>query len=227
MNRLDQRRFTGSLLVACAVSTGCAQTGDLPSPTPAGTAVSARAASPSEATTALLPSAANYYLALGQAGDLGVLISSSDGRIWGRVYLDGGDAEGGVRLAFEHDGHPRLALEVRGAAGVLDGQATADDLAVSWRAAATASGQLQGQRWSTVRDSPQSCAQLRHLHAIADDVSALGPSLADAAAWTETDRRALVERLALATLALELSTRACERRGRATLPAITAPFAWR
>ena len=225
-----EHRIPWSVLIACAVASGCASTPPTalsPAPETTTLAVSARAASPSPATSTRMPSAANYYLALGQRGDLGLLVSSSDGRIWGRLYLDAGSIDGQIHLAFEREGFDNLALEARGGAGVLDGTLDTDALAVSWRAASDASGQLHGQRWSAHGGNAESCAQIHDVHALLDDLRELGPTLADAAAWSGPDRQALVERLALAELALELSERACERRDRADLPKVTGPFAWR
>lgn len=211
------------ILLLVVLTAGCARAPIVRAVTPARDAASGGqqrdfAASPSPDATALLPPGAGYRVVLGSDSTLGLAIVAADRRILGRVAIAAGagpHASPGVRMEIEDVGGQTMQIEAWSSAGALHGQAFVGARSVQWRVRYAKDGSLAGERWSLPhRDAVDELVALHRARVLAADLDVLATELSDACV--------LAERLALATLALELSVRAWAGYGRARLPTVSA-----
>jgi hypothetical protein len=165
---------------------------------------------------AWLPEGARYLVSISAEEDLTLEVVDARGRRLARLELWAAPehapsftlAEVELRLVDLDGAHARVVAWAH--AGSITGALELDGRAASWRVGLGADGSLAGQRWSRrVREA--GLARLGRTHALLDDLAGLALAL---------ERCELGERLALATLALELGARAWAGVGRARLPAV-------
>jgi hypothetical protein len=154
--------------------------------------------------------------------EIALVVVSPDDRISGRFRirpLDRADAGYGSTIVIDDFGGPDVTVEAWSSAGDLCGEATVGDRHAAWQVRVDSDGSLAGESWS-VRHGSRSL-ELRRARAIGADIAALAAELVDSGALAPTAERELTELVVLAELALELSVRAWDGRGRASLPRVT------
>jgi hypothetical protein len=178
----------------------------------------ALAASPSTAATAMLPVGTSYRVVLGSDGTLALAIVAPDQRLLGRMAIAAGagpHGSVGVRVEFEDVDGQTMHLEAWSSAGAVHGQAFVGARSIHFRARQDDDGSLAGERWSLAqRDAIDELVTLQRARALGAELGGLTTGL--------TNDCVLVERIALAELALELSIRAWAGHGRSRLPTIYA-----
>jgi hypothetical protein len=230
--RADEQRMLDSTLrlsiCFLLAMTGCAHA----SPGAAGTVETQRddgqrvalESWPSAAAAPLLPSGSRYRL-VATAHEIALVVVGPDDRISGRLRirpLDRADAGHGSTIVIDDFDGPEATIGAWSSAGGLCGEATVGRRRATWQVRVDADGSLAGERWS-VRHGARSLelSELRRARAIGADIAALADELVASGALAPTVERELIELVVLADLALELSVRAWDGRGRASLPRIT------
>lgn len=178
---------------------------------------------PSAAAARLLPEGARYRL-VATAQEIVLVVVSPDNRISGRLRirpLDRAESGHGWTIMLDDFGGPDATIDAWSSAGGLSGHATVGERQATWRVRVDADGSLAGERWS-VRHGSRSLelTELRRARAIGADIAALAAELIHSGAFAPTAERELIELVVLAELALELSVRAWDGRGRASLPRV-------
>jgi hypothetical protein len=230
---LDCAQVTLSLLVGSLLTgTGCVHASAETSP---GSAViepcSAEAHQvtlefqPSATAAPLLPGGARYRLVATQ-DEIALLVVTPDNRISGRLRirpLDREDIVYGSTIVMDDFGGLDATIDAWSSAGGLRGEATVGDRRAAWQVRVDPDGSLAGERWS-VRHGSHSIelTELRRARAIGADVAALAAELVDSGALPSATEHELIELMVLADLALDLSVRAWEGRGRASLPHVSS-----
>jgi hypothetical protein len=178
---------------------------------------------PSPAAAPLLPSGARYRLVVTNE-EIALVVVTPDNRLSGRLRirpLDRADDGYGATIVIDDFEGPVATIEAWSSAGGLFGEATVGGRRAAWKVRVDADGSLAGERWTARRGSRSAeIEQLRRARAIGADIGALAAELARSGALAPESERAITERAMLAELALELSVRAWEGRGRASLPRI-------
>lgn len=177
---------------------------------------------PSSGAAALLPAHARYRVVLGRPGELALVVVGPSGDILGRLHIRplagslGGPASSIVLDAF--DGPP-ARIEAWSTVDGLRGEATVGGRSARWRVHLDTAGALVGEAWSAKQGSrgPE-LTQLRRARAIGADLEQLGAQLQHGASLDPSIERDLIELLTFTELALDLSVRAWEGRGRSHLP---------
>ena len=177
---------------------------------------------PSSTAAALLPVHARYRVVLGTPGELILVVVSPDGQISGRLEIRplpgslGGPASSIVLDNF--DGPP-ARIEAWSTVDGLRGEATVGERSARWRVRLATNGSLVGEAWSAKQGSrgPE-LTQLRRARAIGADLGDLGAQLRHGPNLDPSLQRELSELLSFTQLALELSLRAWQKRGRTRLP---------
>ena len=216
------------VLATCASAVACATPSAPGTRTPVNDAPTIASFDELASDAAGLPPGAELHVALAGDGALGVLVSTRDRRIWAHLYLrppDPHTSELEVVVDFERDSEDRISVEAEAISGGLMGSVQVEAGTASWRVAHDGDGSLHAERWSP--GLARRCPTLRLARDISVELEHLRPQLGAHAPLAEPDLRALLERVSLAQVALELGLRACESRARAELPRLTAPFAWR
>lgn len=178
---------------------------------------------PSAAAAALLPDGARYRL-VATAKEVALVVVGPDDRISGRLRIrphDRADAGYGSTIMIDDFGGPDATIDAWSSAGGLHGAATVGDRRAAWQVRVDPDGQLAGESWS-VRHGTGSLelTELRRARAIGADIVALADELVGSGTLTPAAERELAELVVLAELALELSVRAWDGRGRASLPRV-------
>ena len=177
---------------------------------------------PSPAAASLLPSGARYRL-IATAEEIALLVVTPDNRISGRLRirpLDRLDGYGSTIVIDDFSG-PEATIDTWSSAGGLFGQARVGERRAAWKVRVDTDGNLAGEHWS-VRHGSHS-AEIETLHvarAIGADIRWLASELARSGVLAPGREGELTERAMLAELALELTVRAWEGRGRASLPRV-------
>lgn len=179
---------------------------------------------PSAAAAPLLPGGARYRL-VATAHEIALVVVSPDDRISGRLRirpLDRADAGFGSTILIDDFGGPDASIDAWSSVGGLCGEATVGQRHAAWQVRVDPDGSLAGESWS-VRHGSRSLelTELRRARAIGADIAALAAELMGSGALDPTAERELTELVVLAELALELSVRAWDGRGRASLPRVT------
>ncbi|KIG12598.1 hypothetical protein DB30_01222 [Enhygromyxa salina] len=179
---------------------------------------------PSSHAAALLPAHAHYRVVLDGPGELALVVVNPAGAVAGRLHIHplthslGGPAASIVLDEF--DGPP-ARIEVWTTVEGLRGEAVVGGRSARWQVRLDTAGALVGETWSARQGSrgPE-LSQLRRARAIGADLGQLGAQLQDGGALEPTTERELLELLSFTELALELSVRAWEGRGRSHLPTL-------
>jgi hypothetical protein len=181
--------------------------------------------SPSAAAAALLPSGARYRL-VATAEQIALVVVGPDGRISGRLRirpLDRADAGYGSTIVIDDFGGPEATIDAWSSPGGLCGEATVGGRRAAWQVRVDPDGSLAGESWSVGHGSHSlELEELRRARAIGADIAVLATELMNSGAIAFTTERELTELVMLADLALELSVRAWDGRGRASLPRMTS-----
>jgi hypothetical protein len=176
---------------------------------------------PSAAAGALLPGGAHYRL-VATAEEIALVVVGPDDRISGRLRirpLDRADAGYGYAIVIDDFGGPDATIDAWSSASGLCGEATVGDRRAAWQVRVDPDGSLAGESWSVRHGSPSlELTELRRARAIGADIAALATELARSGALAPATEREVTELAVLAELALELSVRAWEGRGRSSLP---------
>jgi hypothetical protein len=182
---------------------------------------------PSAAAASLLPEGARYRLVT-TPEEIALLVMGPDNRISGRVRIrplgrDRVDASYGATIIIDDFGGPDATIDTWSSAGGLSGKLRVGNRRASWRVRVEPDGSLVGERWS-VRHGPRSLelAELRRARAIGADIAALCRELVSSGALAPEMANELTELVVLAELALDLSVRAWDGRGRASLPRVSS-----
>jgi hypothetical protein len=179
---------------------------------------------PSPAAAALLPSGARYRM-VATREEIALVVMTEDNRISGRLRirpLDRTDGYGSTIVIDDFDG-PEATIDAWSSAGGLRGEATIGERRAAWKVRVDADGSLAGERWSARHGSrSEEFELLQCARAIGADIGTMTAELARTGALSPASERALTERAMLAKLALELSVRAWEGRGRANLPRVSS-----
>lgn len=180
---------------------------------------------PSSDVAALLPAHARYRVVLGRPGELALVVVGPDGQIAGRLHirpLAAGSLGGPASSIFvdDFDGPP-ARIDAWSTVGGLRGEATVAGRSARWQVRLDSSGALVGEAWSAKQGSrgPE-LAALRRARAIGADLGELGAQLERGALLELAAERELIELLTFTELALELSVRAWEGRGRSDLQSL-------
>jgi hypothetical protein len=178
---------------------------------------------PSAAAAALLPGGARYRV-VATAEEIALVVVGPDDRIAGRLRirpLDRANAGYGSTIVIDDFGGPDATIDAWSSADGLCGEATVGDRRAAWHVRVDPDGSVAGEHWS-VRHGSHSAelTELRRARAISADIAALASELVDSGALALTTERELTELVTLAELALELSVRAWDGRGRASLPRV-------
>jgi hypothetical protein len=176
---------------------------------------------PSSGAAALLPAHARYRVVLGRPGELALVVVSPSGQVLGRLHVRplaaslGGPAS---RIVVDDFDGPPALIEAWSTVDGLRGEATVAGRSARWRVRLDTNGGLVGEAWSAKQGSrgPE-LAQLRQARAIGADLGQLGAQLRRGASLEPAIERELLELLTFTELALELSVRAWEGRGRSEL----------
>jgi hypothetical protein len=183
---------------------------------------------PSTTAAALLPRGARYRL-VATAEEIALLVVTPDDRISGRLRvrpLARADTGYGSRIITDDFGGPDATIDAWSSAGSLLGEATVGDRRAAWQVRVDPDGSLAGERWSfpRARRSPHSAEleALRRARAIGADVAAIYVEMLRSGALPSGMQDDLGELVVLADLALDLSMRAWEGRGRASLPRVSS-----
>jgi hypothetical protein len=228
---MDRRTLAGPLLIVSLLA-GCTQAAPAVVPERDGAQLGgdrhlALEARPSAAAAESLPNDVGYRVVLAKDGTLALALVSADQRILGRLAIAAGSGphgSPGVLVEFEDTDGRSTRVEAWSSAGALHGHAFVDERSAHWRVRHEADGSLAGEAWSVPHaKATEELEALRRARALEMDLGVLAATLASDGALDETTRCVLVERLAFAELALELSIRAWMGRGRAQLPTIGTP----
>jgi hypothetical protein len=182
-------------------------------------------ARPSPAAAESLAIDVRYRVVLANDGTLALALVSPDRRVLGRLAVAAGIgpfASPGVLVEFEDTDGRSTRVEAWPSAGGLHGHAFVHGRSAHWQVRHEADGSLAGEAWSLPHRDAMADDELRALQRARVMQTDLG-TLAAELALDEYERCVLIERLALAELALELSIRAWNGRGRAHLPTIGMP----
>jgi hypothetical protein len=183
---------------------------------------------PSSGAAALLPEFAHYRVVLGGPGELALVVVGPAGQISGRLQIRplagslGGPA---ASIVLEDFNGPPARIEAWSTVDGLRGEAFVGERSARWRVRLDTAGALVGEAWSAKQGSrgPE-LSQLRRARAIGADLGDLGAQLEHSASLEPSTARELIELLTFTELALELSVRAWEGRGRSQLPTIEPPM---
>lgn len=178
---------------------------------------------PSQAAASALPSGARYRVVVDGSRQIALVVIDAGGRIVGRVRIRALDAQGAasaVQLQIDDFEGPELLIEARSDGGLLRGQAQFGEAEASWRVAVGSDGSLQGKGWNAPhRADIQERAALERAAALTEDIAHI---VAQLQLVPEIQREA-EELVALTRTALDLSSRAWQRRDRAQLAKLHTP----
>ncbi|WP_146157836.1 hypothetical protein [Enhygromyxa salina] len=182
---------------------------------------------PSSRTAALLPAHAHYRVVLGGPSELALVVVDPGGQIAGRLHIRplGGSLGGpAASIVLDDFDGPPAQIDAWSTVDGLRGEAIVGGRSATWRVHLDTAGALVGEAWSAKQGSrgPE-LAQLRRARAIGSDLNLLGAQLQDGASLEPATERELLELLSFTELALELSLRAWEGRGRSHLPKLELP----
>jgi hypothetical protein len=171
---------------------------------------------PSAAAASLLPEGARYRLVT-TPEEIALRVRI---RPLGRDRVD---ASYGATIIIDDFGGPDATIDTWSSAGGLSGKLRVGNRRASWHVRVEPDGSLVGERWS-VRHGPRSLelAELRRARAIGADIAALCSELVSSGALAPERANELTEMVVLAELALDLSVRAWDGRGRASLPRVSS-----
>ncbi len=236
----DARGVLRALIPTFLLVAGCAPCSELIEPTIAPGSIGpvvahgvgdgryvALEAVPSPTAAELLPANAHYRAVLGVDGQLALVIVAPDQRILGRLHVADDERHRstvGTRVDYEDLSGRTTRVEAWSFAGSIDGQALIGKRSARFRVRLEPDGSLAGERWSLAHGDAATAEldELRRARAIGADLGDLAAQLSSSGAFADHDRCALVERLALAELALELSVRAWDGEERSRLPVVSA-----
>ena len=183
-------------------------------------------AQPSARAARLLPQAARLRLVIAEPDRVGLVWLGDDARIQGRLHIQaavGPRAAPGLIIELDEGDAETLRIDLRSEGGRLLGRAQTGGHSSSWRARIEPDGALVGERWSAPGPRADDAPALRVAASLRDDIEVLTQALASAHAFDPAPSCELGELLTLAELAIELSVRAWEGRGRSELPRLTPP----
>lgn len=222
---LDSAHARLTLLICSLLSvSGCVHAGNAPASAGEVVHTEQRVALeswPSTAAAALLPSGARYRLVV-TAEQIALLVVGPDDRISGRLRirpLDRADAGYGSTIVIDDFGGPDTIIDAWSSPEGLCGEATVGGRRAAWHVRVDSDGSLAGESWSVRHGSDSlELTELRRARAIGADIAVLATEILNRGALVFTTERELTELVTLADLALELSVRAWDGRGRASLP---------
>lgn len=178
---------------------------------------------PSPEAASLLPSGAHYRL-VATDEEIALVVVAADNRISGRLRiqpLDRSDDGCGSTIVIDDFDGPEVTIDTWSSAGRLHGEVAVGERRAAWKVRVDADGSLAGEEWSMRHGSRSDEADvLRRARAIGADIGRLTAELARSGVWSPESERELTELAMLAAVALDLSVRAWEGRGRSSLPHI-------